>query len=130
MPLLRRGSRSFNYTLEFANALFNDALLQQCRMTKIRNVAVQRAVQSGNGLWHLLPTNVEIWLILAEDVFTSQRCRALFKRLEEALLHHDEYKHLTIDATLRVAMRLLGQASYMAGKDERASAVIGDAEAL
>jgi hypothetical protein len=130
MPLLRRGSRSFYYTREFANALFNDALLLQGRMKKIRNIAVQRSVQSGNVLWHLFPTKVETWLVLAEDVFTSHRCSVLFERLEGALLHHDEYKHLTIDATLRLAMRLIGQASYRAGKEERASAVIGDAEAL
>ena len=70
LPLLRRGSRSFYYTRECANALFNDALLQQGRMKKIRNAAVQRAVQSGNRLWHLLPTNVESWLLLAEGIFT------------------------------------------------------------
>ena len=42
IPFLIRGARSFCYTREFANALFNDALLQQRRMKKIRNAAVQQ----------------------------------------------------------------------------------------
>jgi len=78
----------------------------------------------------MLPVNVRTWVAIIADIMESPMVESEFKRLLQECFHHREFTHLSIDATLRCAMRIRGQAPYRASKAERAAAAIDDENAL
>ena len=44
-------------------------------------------------------------------------------------LEHREFVHLSMDATVRMAMRIKGQGNYREPKEKRAQYLVGDSDA-
>lgn len=65
-----------------------------------------------------------------EDIFASTAVGSLLATLQLAFHDTSEYTCISIDATLKVAMSIKGQASYRASKRLRNEACFGDDEAL
>ena len=65
-----------------------------------------------------------------EDIFHSTQVRLLKQEITLSLEHDQEYTSLSIDATLKVCMVVLGQASYRAPASVRNAACFNDAESL
>jgi len=84
----------------------------------------------GNEGANMLPVNVRTWVAIIADIMESPMVESEFKRLRQECFYHREFTHLSVDATLRCAMRIRGQASYRASKAERSDAAIDDENAL
>ena len=117
------------YTVGFAQLVLRESLVLYGRAKPLRTRLLQRFLEAGNDLCHLLPTRVDTWLMLLEDVFSSFMITTLRSSLISECLQHNEFIHLSIDGTLRCAMRTKGQANYRASAAIRASAPITDEHA-
>ena len=115
---------------EFAEILLRETVLQHGRTRPIRARLLTRFLEAGNEIAHVLPVNVRTWRALLAEVFDSEFCRSFSARLIQECIEHDEFKHVSMDATLRCAMRIRGQESYRAPAAVRNEAPIGDADAL
>ncbi len=63
-----------------------------------------------------------------EDVFNSEAVRRLANSLKNEAVAHGELECISMDATLRCCMPILGQASYRASAATRAAACVDDSE--
>ena len=57
----------------------------------------------------LLPSHTKDWLPLMEDILTSPAVAAMERDLTHELVKHNECQTLSIDATLRCCLPILGQ---------------------
>ena len=74
------------------------------------------ALESGNRVCTLLPRNGAHWLPMVEDVASSTAFHAKMDKMSDTVLQHDEWYYTSMDATLKLCMKLLGQTSYRAPK--------------
>lgn len=72
-----------------------------------------RAAERQNPLASLLPNHVRFWWPLVEDMFASPACLRKEEDMTAAFVRYEEMEYVSIDATLRCTMPLLGQASEM-----------------
>ena len=98
------------YTRAFANRFVTLALLEHGRMRPIRDRLVQDSLLAGNPLWHLLPAHPKTWAPLLEDMLSCPWIRGKEASLLSECGEHSEFTHLSMDCTLRIAMRIKGQA--------------------
>ena len=84
----------------------------------------------GSSLWHLLPTHPKTWAPLLEDILASPYLCYMKESMLDTCGRHEEFTHLLMDCTVRVAMRLKGQANYRCSKATRALSVFPDGAAL
>ena len=63
-----------------------------------------------------------------EEIFKSPPAKARSSKFLNDCVAHDEFVVASIDATVRVGLRLKGQASYRDSKEKKASASIPDGE--
>ena len=59
-----------------------------------------------------------------EDIFYSDAVNQLFAQSMAEAVHHTEFESVSVDATLKCCLSILGQSSYRAGPQERASAAL------
>ena len=78
----------------------------------------------------MLPTDVRHWWPIIEDVFSSPPIAKLKMDLMRAFCDLQEFQVLSVDATIKRCMGVLGQESYRAPKAKRNAAPFGDDEAL
>ena len=67
----------------------------------------------------LLPRHVNHWWPLVEDIFMSPRIKSLEQELKAELVHHEEFEVVSIDATLRCCLPIMGQAHPRASCEEK-----------
>ena len=96
----------------------------------MRPLAIRRAREAQHDLWSLVPANFYVWFKIVEDVFSSDVVTGLLSELMHQCFQHDEFIHLCVDGTVRVAMRIRGQENYRASKKARNAAPIPDSRAL
>ncbi len=118
------------YDKGFAEIFLRESLLCHGRMRPVRSRLLGEFTRMGNLAANMLPVNVRGWMALLEDVMASPMVKSLFDELVDQCLTHDEFRHVSSDATLRCAMSIRGQASYRASKATRADAPIDDTRAL
>ena len=78
----------------------------------------------------LLPRHSKHWWPIVEDVFMSKKPKELKSRLLDEMLFHEEFQVLSMDATLRCCLSLMGQAHPRARREVKDSAVFVGDEAL
>ena len=66
------------------------------------------------------------WMPLLEDISSSQSFNDRMSCMRACLKDHDEWHYISIDATVKLCLKLKGQASYRASKAEREAAPFGD----
>ena len=84
------------------------------------------AIERGSTLSTLLPREVQHWLPMLEGVAFSEAFSDKLGQMTEALEERDEWHFISMDATVKVCLKLLGQESYRASKDTRNAAPFGD----
>ncbi|CAK0792945.1 unnamed protein product, partial [Prorocentrum cordatum] len=114
------------YSHAFAEIIFKEFMLNHGRARPTRARIVARCAEAGSQLTHLLPQEVTKWLELLEDLLSAPFVRAARDQLMQQLLDHDEFVHVSIDATIRAAMRIKGQANYRDSAEKRAAAPFDD----
>ena len=85
-----------------------------------------KAHEADNKLSSLLPNHARYWLPLLEDVLQLPAFQKQARALRTAMEDGNEWKYVSTDAILKVCLKLLGQASYRAFRQERESAPLGD----
>ena len=66
---------------------------------------------------------------IIEDVASSHACRNKVTRTTEAFLRNHEWHYISMDATLKLFMKIMHQAPYRAVMEVRDDAPFGDAVA-
>ena len=67
---------------------------------------------------------------MIEDIYSSPAFERQKAHLQQEMFDHEEFESISIDATLRVCLRLHGQASYRAPAIIRAHAPVNDENSL
>ena len=130
------GSRLFRkcgytfYTREWAQQFLREALLSHGRIKPVKARLLHNYLVAGNDFAFLLPVNVRTWLELLEDIMQSVSVRDMGARLLNDCFLREEFRFVGMDATMRVAMRQKGQATYRRPLEVRNSCVVKDDEAL
>ena len=120
--IVRRVGNLF-YTRRFAELLLREVLIYNGKMKSVmQRIAIQVASQ-GCEIANLLPVNGKSWWPMVEDVFASPAVQALRYVLLAELETHTEYTSISIDATLRICLSILGQS---AKKDTASAYSAGD----
>ena len=70
------------------------------------------ALESGNKLSSLLPRRSPHWMPMLEDIATSHVFRGKMESMNTVLMQQDAWRYISMDATLKLCMKLMGQASY------------------
>ena len=84
------------------------------------------AMKCGNKLATLLPPDVRHWLPMLEDITMSPAFKEKTSVMSKHLEANKEWVYLSMDATLKVCLKLRGQASYRASAQERQDAPFPD----
>ncbi|CAK0846382.1 unnamed protein product [Prorocentrum cordatum] len=114
------------YSHAFAEILFKEFMLNYGHVRPTRARIVVRCAEAGSQLTHLLPQKVPQWLELLEDLLIAPFVRAARDLHMQQLLDHDEFVHMSVDATIRAAMRIEVQANDRDSAEKRAAAPFDD----
>ena len=117
------------YTRGFANLFLEFALTEHGRLRPIRDRLVQVCVRGHNPLWHLFPRHPKTTAAVLEDIMASPYAQGTKERLITQCCEHSEFTHMSIDATVRIAMSLKGQANYRASRAKKEAAALPEEEA-
>ena len=96
------------YTMEFAQALWREAVLCKCKFREILDRFRVRAADALNPLVHILP-NKSRWHGLVEDVWDSPPVREWKRSAESQLIRNHEYFVLSVDTSVKKCFPILGQ---------------------
>ena len=88
------------------------------------------ALEAGCRTSTLVPSRVPHWMPMLEDITNSQAFKAKMERMQRSFFSNDEWHYISMDATLKLCMKVMGQAPYRASKKTRDEAPFGDAVAL
>ena len=127
--LYRRVGNTY-YDRSFFEVFFDLALVNHGRMKTVRNALISRFVATGCSVTHMLPLKSDFWMMLLEDVIRSPFVQTAQANLVRECVVHQEFKYISMDGTVRCAMRLKGQESYRCPADVRNEAAIDDADAV
>ena len=130
VTVLARRVRNIYYDRSFAEILYQELVLHHANVKSIWGRLHLRCVEAGNELGNLLPTHTRHWWPIIEDVFMCKAIQTLLASIELTLRSDSEFLCISIDATLKVAMSIKGQASYRSSASVRNQACFGDDEAL
>ena len=130
VTILARRVRNVYYDKSFAEMFYRELVLHHANVKSTWGRLHLRCLESGNELGNLFPTHTRHWWPIVEDIFSSSAVNSLLATLQLAFHNACEYTCISIDATLKVAMSIKGQASYRASKRVRNEACFGDDEAL
>ncbi|CAE7768244.1 unnamed protein product [Symbiodinium sp. CCMP2592] len=125
-PSLRR-VRNMYYTHEFAQMLFQDILTCDA---KVYALHARMTARFPGEVSSLLPRHSRHWWPLIEDVFSSGKVTGISAQLAKELLDHEEMQAISIDATLRCCLPILGQVHPRASKKLKDIAVFAGEMAL
>ena len=84
------------------------------------------ALSAGNEISTLLPTNARHWLPIMEDIAYSSMFQSKMKDMTDYLEENDEWHYISMDATMKVCLKLHGQAPHRMSKEVRDAARFGD----
>ena len=84
------------------------------------------ALEAGSQTSTLLPSRASHWMPILEDIASSTAFKLKMERMQGALFRGDEWHYISMDATLKLCMKVMGQAPYRASKKVRDEAPFGD----
>ena len=121
-----RRARNLYYEQSFADLVLQEMVLcnAKCKAAKSRI----SAILAGRGvrLLSLLPTATAHWWPLIEDVFSSPPAQEQKKAMLGYFSDQREFESISIDATVKCCMSVMGQESYRCSSAKRNSAPFGD----
>ena len=117
-------------TRAFANDFLRDAFIYRGNMRQIGLNYVGRCVGAGCPCWPFASLDDRRLFAIMEDLCSSQYLAQLHGDLIQKCFQHEEWLHLSIDATVKVLMGVKGQANYRQPAYVRSVALYDDAAAL
>ena len=99
------------------------------RVCKARSRITRAMMQRGSELASLLPTDVRHWWPIVEDIFGSPRLAEIMNRMTSFFTQSREYEYISIDATIKCCVSVLGQESWRANVVVRNQAPFDDMSA-
>ncbi|CAE7478378.1 unnamed protein product [Symbiodinium sp. CCMP2592] len=113
----------------FSDNIMNRLSEEADFVMKVRAVSTRchmAAFESNNKLASLLPRRSQHWMPMLEDIATSHAFLDKMESMSNVLMQQDEWHYISMDATLKLCMKLMGQASYRSPKAVRDEAPFGD----
>ena len=101
----------------------------RCRNTEVTTLVTRchmAALEAGSQTSTLLPSRASHWMPVLEDIASSTAFKLKMERMQGALFRGDEWHYISMDATLKLCMKVMGQAPYRASKKVRDEAPFGD----
>ena len=108
-------------TKDAVGAIVKELILHSGQVLPTRRRLLFSLRAAGNRLCGLLPGNCMWWACLLEDILTSPWWMGVRTKLLKECTEHGEFLHLSMDATIRVLRRVVGQVDYRASKLEKAN---------
>ncbi|CAJ1377905.1 unnamed protein product [Effrenium voratum] len=124
-----RRVRNIYYTRCFAHLVVREMLLCNAKVRAMIPRVTQEAVARNCLTTSLLPSNVKDWWPIVEDIFTSPRLSDRKDSLLQEAVQHEEFVAISIDATMRCCLSILGQCHPRAPQADRLQAAFDDAAA-
>ena len=125
---LRRVGYTY-YDVSFADLLSRESAWCRGRVRTMISRIILHMTMAGSTCVSLLPQHVASWLRIMEDVWSSRHLKTCRMNLLSACEEMGEFRHISIDGTLRVLRRVRGQSDYRQNSAHRALFPIGDADA-
>ena len=102
---------NLHYSRCFANLLLRELTMAKGRLSEALTRVHLHACSAGSELSNLFPQHgMSMWSV-AQDIFFLDPVRELFAEVYSQLLAHYEFETLTMDATVKVCLAIMGQAS-------------------
>ena len=118
------------YDRDFARIFFGEMIRANGKAKAIATNLIHQFLSTGCQVVFLPPRKAStVYLKLVEDIMDSPVVTAWKEKLVFQCLEHREFAHLSMDATVRMAMRIKGQGNYREPKTQRAQYLVGDSEA-
>ena len=115
------------YNRSFANAFLCSAVASRCSFRQIAATFTTSATRSGGQLSSLLPeASHSFWCSVMEDLMQSPHMAAKMHELLNECEIKSEFEYLSIDATVKCMMKILGQARFNQSQEDREAAAIDD----
>ena len=125
-----RRVRNSYFTHDFAELLRFEMLANNARLKSVIPRLMVKSMENDNPASNLYPMKGDCWWPIVEDIFTSPAAEGLRQRLLIELVEHEEFECLSIDATLRCCMSIMGQAHHRASKQARMDAPLDDSHSV
>lgn len=126
---LRRVGNMY-YDRGFAEAFLHAASVSHGSLHKVQTHFLRTCRRENGQLASLIPRgNNGFWLNVMEDLMTSPLVESYTARLLEQCREAKEFRYLSIDATFKINLKILGQASFHSSAAARSDAIIPEEDA-
>ena len=121
---------NFYYTYAFACAFLQVATAANGSLHKICSSFLRSCKRHDGQLSSLLPRSTNsCWINVFEDLMNAPPVLEYRDTLLQECHDHDEFRYLSIDATFRVNLKIIGQANFHSSQSLRDDAAIPEDEA-
>ncbi len=100
------------YTRRFAEAVYKEMILSNAKVKSMIPRILLQTAEAGSSLGNLFSASGRDWWPLVEGVFTAPPVVELYKGLLREATRNDVMESISVDATLRCCLRIVGQAPY------------------
>ena len=115
---------------DFATIFFSEMVRCNRKAKTLATNLIHLFLSRGCLVVFLLPRKATtVYLKIMEDIMNSPIVTSWHQKLLRECLDHKEFIHISMDATVRMAMRLKGQGNYRESKEVRDSYLVGDEDA-
>ncbi|CAE8584402.1 unnamed protein product [Polarella glacialis] len=118
------------YTQSFAEMLFQEIIVCNCKISAAIPRLLMHMHQAGCQLGNLLPVHTRYWWPIVEDIVMSPGVETLRLKLLDELESHTEYTAISVDATLRCCMPVMGQSNHRNAVLRLSDSAFDDADSL
>ena len=121
---------NFYYTYDFACAFLQAAAAGNGSLQKIYSAFLGACTRHDGQLSSIIPRATNgFWTNVLEDLMQAPPFHEFRQRLLEDCRAHDEFRYLSVDATFKINLKVIGQADFHASQSSRATAAIPEASA-
>ena len=118
------------YDRQFAVAFLHAAAAGHGSLSKIQMHFLEGCRRNNGELASLLPRGqADFWKNVMEDLTHSPLIQSHAKHLLHECEQHTEFKYISIDATFKINLKILGQASFHSSESARSAAIIPEEDA-
>jgi hypothetical protein len=116
---------NFYYDRAFANAYMCAAVSGCASLRKIAAAFAASATAAGQPMCSLLPeAGHDFWINVLEDLMSGPALTARMSSLLEECHQHQEFRYISIDATVKCMLKVLGQAAFNSSAQARSESAI------
>ena len=126
---LRRVGNLF-YDRGFAEAFLNAAAAHHASLHKIQAYFLEKCRRDDGKLASVIPRgNNGFWMNVLEDLMMSPLLEAYTAGLMDRCAEAEEFRYISLDATFKINLKIIGQANFHSSASTRSQAIIPEDEA-